>query len=568
MILHAAAIDAGVVLRADVCIVGAGAAGITLALSLRGSGLDVLLLEADGERSKPASQALYRGEVEDPALHSAPHRYRQRRFGGSTTIWGGRCVPFDAIDFERRAWVPHSGWPFRRDALLAHYATASALCESGPFAYAAEAVAGGVPEMLAGFAPEHFDTATIERFSCPTDFGRRYRHRLAAQAGLRVVLGASVTRIVTADDGSVRRLEVARAGRAGDPGFSVAAGRVVLATGGLEVPRLLLASRGAEGGPHADGVGNGHGLVGRFYMCHVAGTYGTVRLSEGTRVFHGYVRDADGSYCRRRWALDEATQRLHGVGGFVARLHHPRIPDPAHRTGALSAIWLARRLIRPEYGSRLSGEAPGRAAWLRHAGNLVADAPGTAGFLLHWLRRRTLAERKFPSVVIRPRADLFSLDLHAEQVPNPASRVTLGRRVDALGMPVLRVDWRPDALDLRTVRVGVRLLAQDLGRSGLAALEDEPSGVEHAMLRDGAYGGHHIGTARMADDPREGVVDANGRVHGTRNLYVAGSAVFPTSSQANPTLTVVALAARLAEHLRAEVGAGAAFEYGQAGKQG
>ena len=560
MILHAEAIDAGVVLRADVCIVGAGAAGIALALSLRGSGLDVLLLEAGGERADAASQALYRGEVADPALHSAPDRYRQRRFGGSTTIWGGRCVPFDAIDFERRAWVPHSGWPFGREALLAHYQAASVLCEAGPFAYAAEAVAGGMPEMLEGFAPEHFDTATIERFSCPTDFGRRYRHRLAAQAGLRVVLGASVTRIVTDDGGTVRRLEVARAGRPareGDAGFSVAAGRVVLATGGLEVPRLLLASRGAEGGPHADGVGNGRGLVGRFYMCHVAGTYGTVRLSEGARVFHGYVRDADGSYCRRRWALGEPAQRLQGVGGFVARLHHPRIPDPAHRTGALSGIWLARRLIRYEYGRRLSGEAPGRSAWLRHAANLAADAPATAGFLLHWLRRRTLAERKFPSVVIRPRADLFSLDLHAEQVPSPSSRVTLGQGVDALGMPVLRVDWRPDVLDLRTVRVGVRLLAQELGRSGLAVLEDEPDGVEHAMLRDGAYGGHHIGTARMADDPREGVVDANGRVHGTRNLYVAGSAVFPTSSQANPTLTVVALALRLAGHLREEVGAGA-----------
>ncbi len=550
MILHARSIDPGAVLRADVCIVGAGAAGITLALSLRGSGLDVLLLEAGGERAAAASQAHYRGEVADPALHSAPDRYRQRRFGGSTTIWGGRCVPFDPIDFERRAWVAHSGWPFGRDALLAHYGTASALCEAGPFAFAAESVAGGVPEMLEGFAPEHFDTATIERFSCPTDFGRRYRHRLAAQAGLRVVLGASVTRIVTdADGAAVRRLEVARAGGVR---FAVAAGRVVLATGGLEVPRLLLASRGPEGGPHAEGVGNARGLVGRFYMCHVAGTYGTVRLAKGARVFHGYRRDADGSYCRRRWALGEAAQRLQGVGGFVARLHHPRIPDPAHRTGALSGIWLARRLIRHEYARRLSGEAPGRAPWLRHAANLAADAPATAGFLLHWLRARTLAERKFPSVVIRPRADLFSLDLHAEQVPNPDSRVTLGQGVDAHGMAVLRVDWRPDALDLRTVRVGVRLLAQDLGRSGLAVLEDEPEGVEHAMLRDGAYGGHHIGTARMADDPRRGVVDADGRVHGVRNLYVAGSAVFPTSSQANPTLTVVAMAARLGAHLRAE----------------
>ncbi len=554
MIVQANDIEEGASLRADLCIVGAGAAGITLALSLRGSGLDVLLLEAGGEREDAASQALYRGEVADPALHSPPDRYRQRRLGGSTTIWGGRCVPFDPIDFERRDWVPHSGWPFTRGELLPHYERANELCEAGPFAYEADRVHGSVPQMLDGFAPEHFVTNAIERFSCPTNFGRRYRHRLEAQPALRVVLGANVTQLVTDAHGTaVQRLVVRGLDRGSRPGrqFSVVAQRVVLATGGLEVPRLLLASRGQEGGPHANGVGNAYDLVGRFYMCHLAGTYGTLRLAEGARTFHGYGRDADGSYVRRRWSLSEAAQRRYRLGGFVVRLHHPRIPDPAHRTGALSAIWMARRLIRYEYGSRLSGRVPPLAS-LRHVANVLTDAPATARFLLHWLAKRTLAERKFPSVVIQPRAQMFSLDLHAEQQPNPDSRVALGSGLDALGQPVLRVEWRHSRSDLHTVRVALGLLAEDFGRSGLAVLEDDLEGVEHAVLRDGAYGGHHIGTARMSRTARDGVVDADGRVHGMHNLYVAGSAVFPTSSQANPTLTIVALASRLAEHLRNE----------------
>lgn len=547
MMLEASDLPDGQQLTADLCIVGAGAAGISMALLLANSGLDVLLLESGGLAPEAATQALYEGSVSDARLHSPPDRYRQRRFGGSTTIWGGRCTPFDDIDFEPRTYVPHSGWPVTRAALEPYYAQANRLVEAGEFAYTAEtAFDRPLRPMIAGFTSEHFTTNTLERFSCPTDFGARYAHKLRAAANIRVLLHANATALHL--DARGQAVQAVTVRTLGDKRFRVTARWFVLAAGGLEIPRLLLASRDV----HANGVGNQHDVVGRYYMCHVVGTIGTLHF-DGPRagVWHGYDIADDGVYCRRRIALTAATQRAQGLGSFIARLHHPRITDPAHRTGVLSMLYLARAFIPYEYGKRLHGdETADLSTWLAHLRNVVLDPLRTAAFLWHWLRDRSLAERKFPSIIVHPKVSRYSLDFHAEQQPNPASRVSLSGEVDALGMPRLQIDWRYTAGDVDTVQRSLALLAQELRRCGAGRFEYDPASVEHEMTRYGAYGGHHIGTARMGRDPRTSVVNEEGRVHGVDNLFIAGSAVFPTSSQANPTLTIVALALRLAQHIK------------------
>jgi choline dehydrogenase-like flavoprotein len=220
----------------------------------------------------------------------------------------------------------------------------------------------------------------------------------------------------------------------------------------------------------------------------------------------------------------------------------------------LSAIFLAQKFISYEYARRLVSDVPPSATiWLRHGLNAAMGPLATARFLGHWLRHRTLAERKFPSIIIRPRTNLFSLDFHAEQAPNPDSRIGLAASRDRFGNRQVRVDWRYSRRDVETVAKSFELLREDLaaqsiGRLSLAA--DEPD-IETVVRRDGAYGGHHIGTARMGASASTGVVDEDCKVFGVNNLYVAGSAIFPTSSQANPTLTIVAMALRLAGHLGA-----------------
>ncbi len=537
-------------LAVDVCIVGAGAAGIAFALQFTDSTTTVLLLESGGLHSEPDTNALNKGTVANEKLHSEPNRYRERRFGGTTTIWGGRCMPFDPIDFEPRDYVENSGWPISYDSLLPYYVQANRLCEAGEFSYRAhDALRNSDRPMIDGFEGTYFTSDTLERFSCPTDFGARYGHRLQRAHNITVLLHANVTSIcATAAGNEVQSLRIQTLG---GKHLTARAKHFVLAAGGLETARLLLASRDV----HSRGIGNEHDLVGRYYMCHLAGTIGAIAISRPLdAVNHAYQISEEGIYCRRRLALKPDAQRAQRLGNFIARLHHPRITDPAHRNAILSALYFAKPFISYEYGKRLhGGENLSWSARLKHLRNVSTGLPDVAAFAWHMLRDRKFAERKFPSIIIKSRANLYSLDFHAEQQPNPLSRVSLGTEVDALGMPRIHIDWRYTQSDVDTVQRSLKLLSEDFRQSSVGVFDYDPSTVEFEMTRYGAYGGHHIGTARMGNDPRTSVVDADGRVHGIANLYVNGAATFPTSSQANPTLTVVALALRLAQHLKTQL---------------
>jgi len=545
MIEDANTLESGIRLETDLCIVGAGAAGITLALQFEHRRERVLLLESGGLRPERATQALYEGAIAAGSPHPPLARYRRRVFGGSTQIWGGRCVPFDPIDFETRPWAPGSAWPFSYADILPFYENAAELCETGEFAFSAPAAfPAGMQNPLFPSGLDHFSETSIERFSCPTNFAARYGRRLKAARNITVLLHANATEICTTADGSaVAALSVKTLAHRH---LVVHAKNTVLAAGGLEVPRLLLVSRDR----HPHGIGNANDQVGRNYMTHIAGTIGEITLPAGAPRPIFYQRAADGAYCRRRFALTETAQRELQVGNFIARLHHPRLHDPAHRTGALSAVFLAKPFIGFEYASRLHGQTRlSIAARVAHARNILGDLPGVAAFAAHWLRHRTLAARKFPSLAVHPRHGRYSLDFHAEQAPNPESRITLTDAYDALGLPKIHLDWRPSEADFRTVGISLAALASDFAKSRCASLHYDPADVAISVVRDGAYGGHHIGTARISLSPRDGVVDANCRVHGMKNLFIAGSAVFPSSSQANPTLTIVAMTLRLAERL-------------------
>ena len=560
MILDALSLAPGAVLEADLCIVGGGAAGISLACALENSGLSVLLLEAGGRKFDPALQEGLNGEVAEGSAHSPPHMYRRRVLGGATSIWGGRCVPFDPIDLEKRDWVPESGWPIGWEALSAYYPKAQDYFEAGAYAYdVPEALGPDAPPTVAGFSDPDITATRIERFSRPTDFGKANFARLTASSQTRVLLNAHAVRLV-ADGGPVEALEGASApGR----GFTVKARRYVLATGGLEVPRLLMASDTSRRG----GLGNEGGALGRYYMCHAENTLGRLRLLPSDRpVALDFEVTADGTYVRRKFGLSEAAQRREGLLNTIFRLHYPLIADPAHGSGVLSAMYLVKDAILPEYRRKLATiEIANRGRmtrdarfWFAHLANVLRDSPGVLNFGQKWLRKRTFASRKLPFVVVRARDGSYPLDVNAEQVPNADSRVTLGSERDAFGLPRLRVDWRLHPADVDSLVRTMRVARDAFARSGVARLDFDDATIEAEVRASTPVGGHHIGTARMAESPRHGVVDANCAVHGAPNLYIASSAVFPTCSHANPTLTIVAMALRLADHLKARAAQDAA----------
>jgi choline dehydrogenase-like flavoprotein len=533
---------------ADICIVGGGAAGIAMALQFVDSPLQVLVLESGSLKIEKETQALYQGTVADEKLHTLPIHYRERRFGGTTTNWGGRCMPLDPIDFEVRDYVPHSGWPITRETLDPFYPKANALMEAGEFDYsAASSFKKALRPVIRDFKSDDFNLDGLERFSCPTNLGTRYGDVLRNAPNIRVLFHANLTAIDLGEDG--RRVEALTVRSLAGRTLTIKARRVVLATGGLEVTRIMLANAGRRsGGP---GIGNRYDLVGRHYMCHLAGTIGALKVKDPHKnVFHGYDVSHEGVYCRRRIVLNADAQRRLRVGNFIGRIHHPRITDPAHKTPVLSALQLGKMLIPYEYSKRLhdTGNA-GFSFYAKHAMNVAAGPHQVIGFVWHMFRDRFMAARKFPSIIVEARGGEYSLDFHAEQEPNPISRVTLGEERDAFGIPRINVDWRYTQGDITTVARSLEAFKVAVSKSGVGTFDYVPEEVELEVTRYGAYGGHHIGTTRMGTDPAASVVDQDCRVHDVDNLYIASASVFPTSSQANPTLTVVALALRLAQTL-------------------
>lgn len=543
MITDSRSIPANAELKCDLCIVGAGAAGITLALQFVQSRLQVVLLESGGEKLEPEQQLLNHGEVVDK-IHPPAHLYRQRRLGGSTAIWGGRCVPLDEHDFKVRSHVPLSGWPFDRSMLHPFYERAQSLLEVGTFDYFASTVLRGNSGFIEGFRDPDMLVDSLERFSPPTNFWKRYRAELAKSAPVVVIKHATCLRLC--GDQVVTGLECVSAR---DLRFMVRARCVVLAIGGLETVRVLAYS----------GYGNRSGMLGRTYMCHIEAALGRLRLSPANRgVQFGFERTNDGVYCRRRFTLRAEKQQALGILNAAIRLNHASVVDPSHRHPVLSAMYLTKRAIIPEYARKFTvveheairGFRNDARLWFGHLRNIIVGAPRLASFALDWVFRRYFAYRRIPYVALPNGAGVYSLDFNGEQAPNPESRVFLARETDRYGVPQLKIDWRASELDWLTLSSMLRELRRAVAACGCGTVEYTEENLDRAARASAVpLGGHHMGTARMSESPSAGVVNPDGRMHYVDNLYVAGGATFPTCGQANPTLTIVAMALRLAEHL-------------------
>jgi len=238
---------------------------------------------------------------------------------------------------------------------------------------------------------------------------------------------------------------------------------------------------------------------------------------------------------------------------MVFRLHFPSYSDAAHGSSVMSAIFLAKSALSPEYRAILQQQTQVPASpRLPHIGNVLRDLPGLARFTAEWLFRIRLANRKLPYTLVANADGSFPLEFNTEQTPDPSNRITLREDRDRHGLPQVHIAWRVGDQDAQAALRAFGLLRESLGRSGAAELLLDDELLAGQIARSIPLG-HHMGTARMASSPTSGVVDGDCAVFGVPNLYVASSAVFPTCSHANPTLTIVALAIRLAQHLRSRL---------------
>jgi choline dehydrogenase-like flavoprotein len=522
----------GAAIDTDLCIIGAGIAGITLAREFIGKAIDVCLLESGGTDFEESTQSLYEGENLGMAYYDLDEA-RLRFFGGTTAVWGGRCVPLDPIDFERRDWVPNSGWPISKAELDPYYARAHRALELGPNVYDERAW------KLLGIRPPAFDPSKVRTDFWQFDrayarFGFQNCRDLTNARNVGILLHANVTNIQTDPTGAtVDHVDIATLeGKTG----RVRAKAYVLAVGGIENARLLLVSNGVD----TRGLGNRHDLVGRFFMEHAHGRGGQVLTPAPYRLSTIYAKrySPQGDQFAPVLRPGEELQKRAGILNTAAALKYQRRPE--------SGLSMSKAMYR-SIKSRTNPTARGRRLWRLYK---------LASALRHRLSDPVMRRLKLAS----GRGGLY-LVVRAEQAPNPDSRVVLSDKRDALGVRRADLNWRMSELDKRTVAVLVEALDQEFQRLNLGRVRTagwlldgttewpvDPTVSNHPI---GGY--HHIGTTRMANDPQQGVVDANGRVHGTDNLYVAGSSVFPTSGWANPAMTIMALALRQADHLQAKL---------------
>ena len=438
------------------------------------------------------------------------HENRWRGVGGTTRLWAGWCRPLDDFDFQHRDWVPESGWPIHREELTAYYKRAHEVCQLLPYDYDTERWSKRLQAAALPLAEKDIETR-IYHLGPPTRFGSTYRARLIAANNLQVWTHATVMELVTSHDGSsIKRVKV---GCLNGVRFTIRARVFVLATGAIEAARLLLLSRDRW----TNGIGNDTDLVGRYFMEHIHFDAGTITLSPAWRTAASLYTDSTRPAVGRLFPAD-ATQRQHRILNCnIGLTSTPGQTLPI-------AVRLGRRLRSKRFASRRTKR------WLTEAMAVVGDLGGrmeaTVG-LTAWPTR-------------------FDLHYTLEQAPNPHSRVTLSAETDALGMRCAQLDWRLTTLEQRTFVQTRALLraAISAGSIGEWYAESQPQTWPPSPLQ--GLRGHHMGTTRMHPDPRFGVVDTDCRVHGVQNLYISSSSVFPTSGSGTPTLTIVALAVRLA----------------------
>lgn len=558
MIIDSREIPENQVIESDICIIGSGPAGITLARSLAGLSSRVCLLESGGISQDAAVQDLsYGPTLGDPLLPIQATRNRQ--VGGNSNVWsiklhrkadrdwevGVRYVPFDDVDFEPRDWVPHSGWPISRKDLNPYYEQAQKVAHSGPFAYDAESWSNDQVKPV-DFGDSSFRSKVFQ-FGPRRVFHQEYLDDLKAAPNVDIYTYATALELDTkGDDHAIQRVHV---GTLTGRRYWVKAKVFVLATGGIETARLMLASNRHR----PAGVGNEHDLVGRFFMDHPLIDIG--RLFPASAQVFGRAA----FYDKREIASDS----IHSVMGHIAltkeamadqQLLNSAIvlfPRPTHRQTqailSLKAIVEDKALQRrsPRHWPQSAKHLLNVAGGFDYVARSAYLAKKYDQSLLHGFGRGGWAETPH----LHDRFKMFEVLLVTEQAPDPNNRVQLSCDRDPLGRPRAEVHWQWGQFNMDAAKRTQDLFAEAAEKAGLGHFV---SNFDDGQPRLSGPAGmaHHLGTTRMSASPHQGVVDENCQVHSVSNLYVASSSVFPTGSYANPTLTILALTLRLADHLK------------------
>jgi choline dehydrogenase-like flavoprotein len=497
---------------ADICIVGAGAAGITLAVVFARKGKKVLLLEGGGATREDSSQALYDSEIAG-LPHRGIHTGRIRVKGGTTVRWGGQILELDALDFTPRPGVPESGWPFPQSELTPFYERALHLEGLAKVDRSDAAVWRDHHLPFTQFADLQ---AYLSRWCPEPNFARLHNRTLATHPNLHLWLHANAVELLTEDD-IVAGL---RCRTLTGVETTFRAQQYIFALGGIESSRFFLQPR-PGGLPW-----NRSGLLGQHFQDHIDCNAAQV-IPHDLASFH------------------ETFDPIFSRGfKFLPKLRLP--PQLQSQLGTLSvgstmgfedtgkARMQAKHTIRNLMRGRFSDVTRDN---LTHTAKHVPMLFNQAW--RYYIQRRAYAP---------PEVRIF-LRIHCEQEPTSHSSITLTDQRDPLGLFRVRLDWQISERELDTIRQYVRIAQRSLADiANIIPDTDLMSGSPDFRTRCDDSN-HHMGGMRMSTSDSTGVVDTNLRLYGLSNIYICSSAVFPCSGFSNPTHTVLALAIRLCDHL-------------------
>jgi GMC oxidoreductase/Pyridine nucleotide-disulphide oxidoreductase len=559
MIISGNDIAHGESLHAALVVIGAGPAGIVSALEAARRGVDVILIETGNRKQSLAYQKLSTAHRQQPDVHAPVELAISRQLGGTSSIWGGRCVPYDRVDFVERDVAPDSAWPVTYEDVQPYFERACQWMLCGRSIFDVTELDHLPQHMIAGLEDGAVSTSSLERWSLPTDFGKVYFRNLRDAVGLRVITDATCVRI-NVDDDKTRATDLECRTLAGQS-FTVAAEDVIVAAGGLESTRLLMCSPGRAG----KSIGDHSGQLGHWYMAHLEGVIADLTLSApAEETIYWYERDIDGSYVRRRFAFAQSYLIEHGLPNISGWIANPELADASHRNAQLSLTYLA--LISPLgfllaptaqrlslTGSAIPGTPYGmaeRSSVWAHIRNLLRHPIETIRFLADFgIRRIFAAGRKPPGFFVGNPANRYPFQYHAEHLPHYDSCVKLAEDVDDIGMPKLDIDILFTDEDIEGVLAAHRHWDSYLHASGVGRLEYLADDLAAEVRARTGGGFHQIGTTRMSKDPEKGVVDENLAVHGVPNVHVVSSSVFVTSGQANSTFMIIVFAIRAIDRL-------------------
>jgi choline dehydrogenase-like flavoprotein len=538
----------------DICIVGAGPAGLSVAMGLVGSGLSVVVLEAGaGAAGELGVLPAVQLDDQDPYPHGNVDHSHAAGVGGTAGLWsfqmlaagdreavsraGCRYAPLQPLDFTARPAVNTPGWDLDPDDLQHWYGAAQGLAGIGPYRYDVDSwTSPNGPQPL----PLHGSgvVTSMFQFGPASAWTIDARARLEAAAEVSMLTGCCAIRLERNGEGNIVGVHAAT-GR-GNPEL-IRARAVVLAAGGLETVRILLDTARHDGRP---APGNRPDLVGRYFMEHPLVRGGLLVTEPSRRLIDDLAlygtRKVGGTYVSAKLTLDDETVQREGLLATSALL----VPRDTSLAGP-GALALAR--MRSPSGRR---DPP--SVKFRNSLTVFGGGVGVCRAVLATRHQPTIDRADWAGGVTRPRWTVFELIHQTEQSPHSDNQFYLDDQVDEFGRSRLRVRWRWALADRKKVAHARDLYAAALERAGIGRLVGTDYDAGLPRLLGGTH--HHMGVTRLSADPEAGVVDPQCRVHDTSNLYVAGSAVFPSGGFVNPTLTVVAMALRLSAHLRSELG--------------